>query len=118
MRLVPDDEPLAPGGDLVVRTSTPRWERQQGRPAGRGGGWGAGAPHARGWHEGHQLADEVIQQFPVVEEAFVPDEVVADAGERDDVDPDGVVAVLLKGGRGQGGRDIGVKGLEVRVMAV
>lgn len=54
----------------------------------------------------------------MVEKAFVPDEVVADARERDEVDPDGMVAVLLKSGRGKGGRDDRVNGLEVRVMTV
>lgn len=54
----------------------------------------------------------------MVEEAFVPDEVIANARERDEVDPDGMVAVLLKRGRGKGGRDVGFDGLEVRVMTV
>jgi hypothetical protein len=59
-----------------------------------------------------------VQQLQVVEAAFAPDEVVADAGERDDVDPDGVVAGLLEVGRDEGGRDVGVEGEAERVIAV
>lgn len=54
----------------------------------------------------------------MVEEALVPDEVVADAGKGDDVDPYGVEADLLEGGRGKGRGDAGVEGVEARVVTV
>lgn len=58
-----------------------------------------------------------MHQLPGVVAAFAPDEVVADAGEGDDLNPDGVVAGLLEGGRDEGSRDGGVEGVEDRVIA-
>lgn len=70
----------------------------------------------RGRCGAHEVADEVLHHLPLVEAAFAPDEVVADAGEGNDIDPDGVVAGLLEGGRGERRRDVELRRVESRVV--
>jgi hypothetical protein len=58
----------------------------------------------------------VLHQLPGVEVAFVSDQIVADVGKGDDINPGRLVASLLEGDRDERGRDVRLEGVKGRVV--
>ena len=117
MWFAPHNKPVSPRGDLILVTWRCGGQGPHSFRIGDSDSTGSisslySRPHA------HKLADEVLQQLPVVEASFVLNKIITDTGEGDEVDPEGVEASLLEAGREQGGGDIGVEGVDCCVVTV
>jgi hypothetical protein len=66
----------------------------------------------------HELADQILQELPVVEFSLASYQIVAKARKGDRVDPDGVGVVLLEGCRGESGRYVWIQWKDACVVAV
>jgi hypothetical protein len=104
VRFAPNDQSLAARRDflvVVVVVVTSGFRGRSSRRIGNGDSLGRPRPsQLPSWHVAtHELTNKILQKLPDIETPLPPYEIVSDAGEGKEVNPEGVRPCLLEASR-------------------